>query len=93
MKKVISILLISNLAFSQTATLDTNTILIGEQIKLTITNHINKTKNWPNYSELTTKGIEIINTSKIDTINKLIKQVELKTERLIEIGLFKTIIL
>jgi len=74
MKKAIYILLISNLAFSQTATLDTNTILIGQQINFTISNEVNSTKIWPSYNDFLVEGIEIIKASKIDTTNKIIKQ-------------------
>ena len=44
MRKVIYILLLSNFAFAQTATLDSNTILIGQQINFTITNKVTSTK-------------------------------------------------
>ena len=74
MKKIVYILLISNFVFAQNAILDTNTILIGQQTKLTITNHISSTKNWPNYNEFLIDGIEILNASEIDTIDEVIKQ-------------------
>ena len=74
MKKAIYILLISNLAFSQTATLDTNTILIGQQISFTISNEVNSTKIWPSYNDFLVEGIEIIKASKIDTTDKIIRQ-------------------
>ena len=74
MKKVIYILLISKFAFSQTATLDTNIILIGQQTNLTITNKLSCTEIWPTYYEFLVEGIEIIKASKVDTTDGLISQ-------------------
>jgi len=74
MKKLILILFISNFAFAQRATLDTNTILIGEQINFSISNALDKTKTWPNYEESLVDGVEIIVKSKIDTNENLISQ-------------------
>lgn len=74
MKKIIWILLISNWGFSQTAIVDTNTILIGQQIKFTLTNEVNTSKIWPTYDKFLVEGIEIIKTSKIDTTNGVISQ-------------------
>ena len=74
MKKVIYMLFISNLAFAQTATLDTNAILIGQQINFTITNKINTTEVWPAYDEVLVEGVEIIKASEIDTADGLIRQ-------------------
>ena len=74
MKKVIYMLFISNLAFPQTATLDTNAILIGQQINFTITNKINTTEVWPAYDEVLVEGVEIIKASEIDTADGLIRQ-------------------
>ena len=74
MKKIVHVLLISNFVFAQNAILDTNTILIGQQTKLTITNQISSTKNWPNYNEFLIDGIEIVNASEIDTNDEVIKQ-------------------
>ena len=74
MKKLIIILLISNLAFSQNAILDTNEILIGKQTKFTITNPLETTKSWPSYNKFLVEGIEIIEKSKIDTTNKILSQ-------------------
>ena len=73
-KKIFFILFISNLSFSQNAILDTNTILIGEQVKFTITNPVKNTKIWPNYKSSLIEGIEIIQSSNIDTINNVIRQ-------------------
>ena len=74
MRKVIYILLLSNFAFAQTATLDSNTILIGQQINFTITNKVTSTKIWPTYNEFLVEGIEIIKASKIDTTEGVITQ-------------------
>ena len=74
MKKTIIILFISHIAFSQTATLDTNTILIGQQINFTISNNVKSNKSWPVYKESLVEGIEIIKTSSIDTNDNIITQ-------------------
>jgi len=74
MKKLIFIFLLSsNMLFSQTAILDTNSILIGQQINLTITNEVNNTTMWPIYNDII-NDIEIINSSSIDTTEKIISQ-------------------
>mgnify|MGYP001185727807 FL=1 len=74
MKKIICLILISNFAFSQTANLDTNTILIGQQVNLKITNEVSSTDVWPTYDKFLVEGIEIIRYSKIDTADKIISQ-------------------
>ena len=74
MKRIIYILLINQFAFAQTATLDTNFILIGEQIKLNISNNINETNKWPTYEDFLIDGLEIIKADKIDTNNNAISQ-------------------
>lgn len=74
MKNVIYIILLTKLAFSQNATLDTNVILIGQQISLTLSNPLDKTEIWPTYNNFLPEEIEVINASKIDTINNLITQ-------------------
>ena len=74
MKKLILLLLISNFAFAQTATMDTNAILIGEQINFTISNSIANTNVWPTYDEFLVEGIEIIKQGKLDTSNSIISQ-------------------
>lgn len=74
MKKLLYILFINNLAFSQNAILDTNTILIGEQTKFTITNPVVDTEIWPTYESSLVKGIEIIKASTIDTNSGIINQ-------------------
>ena len=74
MKKLILLLLISNFAFTQTAKLDTNAILIGEQINFSISNPISETEVWPTYDEFLADGIEIIKQGKLDTNENLISQ-------------------
>ena len=74
MKKLALLLLISNFAFAQTATMDTNAILIGEQINFTISNSIANTNVWPTYDEFLVEGIEIIKQEKLDTSNSIISQ-------------------
>ena len=74
MRKLILLLFISNFAFAQTAVIDTNSILIGEQINLTISNTISETDIWPTYEEFLVKGIEIIKEGKLDTAENIISQ-------------------
>jgi len=74
MKKIILLLFISNFAFAQTAKLDTNAILIGEQINFSISNAISKTEVWPTYDEFLVEGIEIIKEGELDTSENLISQ-------------------
>ena len=66
MKKLFSIfILISSLSFSQTAILDTNTILIGDQIKLNISVELNLNEeyNWPEFTDSVYKKVEITSQS------------------------------
>ena len=74
MKKIILLLFISNFAFAQTAKLDTNAILIGEQINFSISNAISKTEVWPTYDEFLVEGVEVIKEGKLDTSENLISQ-------------------
>ena len=74
MKKIIWILLISNFGFSQTATVDTNVILIGQQINFTLTNKVNTSEIWPAYDKFLVEGVEIIKASELDTTNGVISQ-------------------
>jgi len=74
MKKLILFLFMSNFVFAQTSLLDTNSILIGEQINFSISNTIDKTEVWPTYEEFLVEGIEIIQKGKIDTTENLISQ-------------------
>jgi len=75
MKKIIFILFLSNLLFSQTVNLDTNQILIGGQTKLTISKPISENFIWPEIDTiLFKKNIEIIQKGKIDTFKNKIFQ-------------------
>ena len=74
MKKLITLLFLSNFAFSQTALLDTNSILIGEQTNFTISNKTSNTSVWPTYEEFLVEGVEIIRPSKVDTSENIISQ-------------------
>jgi len=74
MKKIIALLLVSNIAWGQTAIMDTNSILIGEQINFSISNPISETEVWPTYDEFLAEGIEIIKQGKLDTNENLISQ-------------------
>lgn len=74
MKKLILLLFISNFAFAQNAKLNTNAILIGEQINFSISNTISETEVWPTYDAFLVEGIEIIKEGKLDTSDNLISQ-------------------
>ena len=81
MKKLFFIfILISSISFSQTAILDTNTILIGDQIELNISVELNLNEeyNWPEFTDSVYKKVEIISKSdlKEDTTeeSKIISQ-------------------
>ncbi|MBT6815980.1 MAG: hypothetical protein HOA49_06200 [Flavobacteriales bacterium] len=81
MKKLFFIfILISSISFSQTAILDTNTILIGDQIELNISVELNLNEeyNWPEFTDSVYKKVEIISQSdlKEDTTenSKIISQ-------------------
>ena len=54
--------------------MDTNSILIGEQINFSISNPISETELWPTYDEFLADGIEIIKQGKLDTNENLISQ-------------------
>ena len=74
MKKLIIFLLSLNISRAQNVLIDTNTIIIGEQGKLTISNKIENTNKWPNYHDTIIEGIEIIKSGKIDTSKNNISQ-------------------
>jgi hypothetical protein len=57
-----------------TAQLDTNSIFIGEQTNLTISNKISNTSVWPTYEGFLVEGVEIIRASKLDTTDNIISQ-------------------
>ena len=74
MKKIITLLLLSKFVFAQTASLDTNSMLIGEQVNFSISNPISETEVWPTYEKFLVEGIEIIKQGKIDTNENIILQ-------------------
>ena len=74
MKKLIILLLSLNISSAQNVILDTNTIIIGQQVKLTISNKIENTNKWPHYNDTIIEGIEIIKRGKIDTSENNISQ-------------------
>ena len=75
MNRLIFIFLIySNFLYTQTIKIDTNSILIGEQISLIISNELKNTTFWPAYKDTIVTGVEIINISQPDTINNIISQ-------------------
>ena len=59
---------------AQNLLVDKDTILIGQQIRLTITNNLESTTTWPDFSDTIVAGLEIINITKIDTTDQLINQ-------------------
>ena len=68
MKKLFFIFIfISNFLFSQTAILDTNTILIGDQIKLIISVELdlNEECNWPEFTDSVYEKVELISKSNL----------------------------
>lgn len=74
MRRIVYIFLfLSQWSFSQTAILDTNSILIGDQIKLNISVELeeNESYNWPKFTDTVFKKVEILKRGKI---------IEIKTE-------------
>ena len=74
MRKIVYIFLfLSQWSFSQTAILDTNSILIGDQIKLNISVELeeNESYNWPKFTDTVFNKVEILKRGKI---------IEIKTE-------------
>ncbi len=59
---------------AQNLSVDKDTILIGQQINLTITNNLESTTIWPDFSDTIVAGLEIINITKIDTTDQFINQ-------------------
>ena len=81
MKKLLYIfLLLNQIAVAQLAVLDTNTILIGDQIKLNISVELNLNEecNWPQFTDSVYEKVEIIkkyNLNETETENsKIISQ-------------------
>jgi len=77
---------LSLLSFSQDVSIkiDTNAILIGQQIKLTVEcNDINVNSSFPVFLDTIIKGIEILKSSAIDTLSFESKLISLKQEHII----------
>mgnify|MGYP001185544682 CR=1 FL=1 len=72
-----------HISYSQDASIkiDTNTILIGQQIKLTVEcNDINTNSSFPFFFDTIIKGIEVLKSSLIDTISFENNLISLKQE-------------
>jgi hypothetical protein len=71
-KLILLFLIITKSVFSQTAILDTNSILIGDQINLNIFVEVklNETYRWPNFSDSVYQKVEIISKSEIKETSK-----------------------
>jgi hypothetical protein len=68
MRKIVYVFLfLSQWSFSQTAILDTNSILIGDQIKLNISLELeeNESYNWPKFTDTVFNKVEILKRGKI----------------------------
>ena len=77
---------LSFLSFSQDASvkIDTNAILIGQQIKLTVEcNDININSSFPVFLDTIIKGIEILKSSAIDTFRFESNLISLKQEHVV----------
>jgi len=71
-KLILLFLIITKSVFSQTAILDTNSILIGDQINLNIFVEVklNETYRWPTFSDSVYQKVEIISKSEIKETSK-----------------------
>ena len=79
MKKIYLILLCCNFVYAQNISIEKDTILIGEQIEISISCNLNKLTYWPDIEGITSEEIEIINLSQIDTSNLNVTQKALIT--------------
>ena len=79
MKKIYLILLCCNFVSAQNISIEKDTILIGEQIEISISCNLNKLTYWPDIEDITSEEIEIINLSQIDTSNLNVTQKALIT--------------
>ena len=79
MKKIYLILLCYNFVSAQNISIEKDTILIGEQIEISISCNLNKLTYWPDIENITSEEIEIINLSQIDTSNLNVTQKALIT--------------
>lgn len=79
MKKIYLILLCYNFVSAQNISIEKDTILIGEQIEISISCNLNKLTYWPDIEDITSEEIEIIKLSQIDTSNLNVTQKALIT--------------
>ena len=79
MRKIYLILLCCNFVYAQNISIEKDTILIGEQIEVSISCNLNKLTYWPNIDGITSEEIEIIKLSQIDTSNLNVTQKALIT--------------
>ena len=70
---ILIFILINLQAWSQKIIVDTNTIFIGQQAEIKISNKIKNLEFWPNYKDTLVKGLEIIQ-SDFDTLSEEITQ-------------------
>jgi hypothetical protein len=64
---------------AQNISIEKDTILIGEQIEISISCNLNKLTYWPDIEDITSEEIEIIKLSQIDTSNLNVTQKALIT--------------
>ena len=79
MRKIYLILLCCNFVYAQNISIEKDTILIGEQIEISISCNLNKLTYWPDIEGITSEEIEIIKLSQIDTSNLNVTQKALIT--------------
>ena len=79
MRKIYLILLCCNFVYAQNISIEKDTILIGEQIEISISCNLNKLTYWPEIEGITSEEIEIIKLSQIDTNNLNVTQKALIT--------------
>lgn len=79
MRKIYLILLCCNFVYAQNISIEKDTILIGEQIEISISCNLNKLTYWPDIEDITSEEIEIIKLSQIDTSNLNVTQKALIT--------------
>ncbi|MAW31691.1 MAG: hypothetical protein CMD15_07425 [Flavobacteriales bacterium] len=79
MRKIYLILLCCNFVYAQNISIEKDTILIGEQIEVSISCNLNKLTYWPDIEGIISQEIEIIKLSQIDTSNLNVTQKALIT--------------
>jgi len=79
MRKIYFILLYCNFLSAQNISIEKDTILMGEQIEISVSCNLNKLEYWPNIEDILSEEIEILNLSPIDTSNLNVTQKALIT--------------